>query len=278
MVAKLLYLCKRVRPDILLAVQFLTTRVKNPTKRDDYKLRRVIGYVTLTKYKRRFIDGNDEPNIFRFFIDAAFACHDDGKGQSALVGMLGNTAVITMCRKHKIATRESTEAELVALSDMMLIAEWAKEFMMAQGFEMKTPIIYQDNTSTITLVTTKTGGKLRTKHINARRAAVLQDILNERFIVKYINTKKMIADVLTKPLGGQQFKYLISFLMGKYRTSNTGVRCAVADAEEHANANRSDCGPSTSLLEGTNTDQGPKANDTTWNNAGSGEKAVRKRD
>ncbi len=34
-VAKLLYLSKRARPDILLAVQYLTTRVKSPTITDE---------------------------------------------------------------------------------------------------------------------------------------------------------------------------------------------------------------------------------------------------
>ena len=45
MVAKLLYLSKRVRPDILLAVSFLTTRVQSPDSDDLNKLNRVIKYL-----------------------------------------------------------------------------------------------------------------------------------------------------------------------------------------------------------------------------------------
>jgi hypothetical protein len=44
MVVKLLYLGKRGRPDILLPVQYLCTKVKNPTKSDVRKLERVLGY------------------------------------------------------------------------------------------------------------------------------------------------------------------------------------------------------------------------------------------
>ncbi len=39
-VAKLLYLGKKGRPDILLPVQFLCTRVQNPTVDDERKLER----------------------------------------------------------------------------------------------------------------------------------------------------------------------------------------------------------------------------------------------
>jgi len=43
--AKLLFLAKRGRPDIQVAVAFLTTRVKGPDKDDYKKLARVIKYL-----------------------------------------------------------------------------------------------------------------------------------------------------------------------------------------------------------------------------------------
>ena len=43
-VAKLLYLSKRARPDIISVVGFLCTRVREPTIEDQAKLRRVLGY------------------------------------------------------------------------------------------------------------------------------------------------------------------------------------------------------------------------------------------
>jgi hypothetical protein len=44
-VAKLLFVAKRARPDILLAVSFLTTRVKEPDSDDWKKLIKVSGYL-----------------------------------------------------------------------------------------------------------------------------------------------------------------------------------------------------------------------------------------
>jgi hypothetical protein len=44
-VAKLLYLAKRAHPDILTAVSFLCTKVTKPTKEDQKKLVRIMGYI-----------------------------------------------------------------------------------------------------------------------------------------------------------------------------------------------------------------------------------------
>ena len=53
-----------------------------------------------------------------------------------------------MCKssKQKIVTKASTEAELVALSDKMIVVLKAHEFMQSQGHvSEKAPVIYQDN-------------------------------------------------------------------------------------------------------------------------------------
>ncbi len=47
-VARLLYLSKCARPDILMAVGFLCTRVKEPTEEDQQKLQRLLGYLQAT--------------------------------------------------------------------------------------------------------------------------------------------------------------------------------------------------------------------------------------
>ena len=44
-VARLLYLCKRARPDVQLAVLFLCTRVKAPTQSDKRKLDSIVGFL-----------------------------------------------------------------------------------------------------------------------------------------------------------------------------------------------------------------------------------------
>jgi hypothetical protein len=57
--AKLLFLCKRARPDIQLAVAFLTTRVKAPDTDDYKKLGRVMKYLRATKDMPLTLEADD---------------------------------------------------------------------------------------------------------------------------------------------------------------------------------------------------------------------------
>ena len=66
-----------------------------------------------------------------------------------------------MSSKQKIVTRDSTEAELVGLSDKCMEVLKASDFMKIQGYDTGVPTVAQD---TITLVTKKKGGgKYRNK-------------------------------------------------------------------------------------------------------------------
>lgn len=63
------------------------------------------------------------------------------------------------CRKQNIKSKDSTEAELVALSDILIKVEVIQEFLYDVGELMREKmmdgksVIYQDNTSIIYLVT-----------------------------------------------------------------------------------------------------------------------------
>jgi len=52
----------------------------------------------------------------RMFIDASFTSSEDGAGHSAFVTFVGTAATIVKSSKQETGTKNSTEAELVALS------------------------------------------------------------------------------------------------------------------------------------------------------------------
>jgi len=118
-VAKLLYLGKRGRPDILLAVQFLCTRVKVSTCDDRRKLERVLGYLKFSKNWSRLID-NSKFECIETYIEASFAMHEDGKSQSGCMTFLGNTLVHEGCRKQKLITKNSEGTSNTVCSDCNL--------------------------------------------------------------------------------------------------------------------------------------------------------------
>lgn len=203
-VAKLLYIAKRGRPDILLAVSFLSTRVQSSTQQDMMKLTRVLAYINSTKELCLTIGIND-PNQIEVFIDASFAIHSDRKSHSGCVVILGSGGIISKSIKQKLVSKSSTEAELIAVSDQISQIIWIKNFLSDQGYEMKPIIIYQDNQSAITLENKGLTNNNRMKHIEIRYYFI-KDLIDQKQVeVTYIPTEHMVADYFTKPLQGKLF-------------------------------------------------------------------------
>jgi hypothetical protein len=205
-VAKLLYLAKRARVDTLLPIAFLSTRVKNPTEQDADKLLRVLKYLNGTAENVLVLQPGNTL-VLEGYIDAAFGCHPDGKSHTGLVVKLAGCTVLCMSSKQKLVTRDSTESELVGLSDKLMNVVQCNDFLKAQGVECGVPKIYQDNTSTITLVT-KGGGKYRTKYMRTRQAFVKERCEAGEVVVENLSTKNMIADMMTKALQGVLFRVM----------------------------------------------------------------------
>jgi hypothetical protein len=202
-VAKALYLCLRVRPDIATAVSFLTTRVSCSTKQDWAKMMRMLLYLKNNAHRGILLPTKGDIRVDAY-VDAAFCSHVDGKSHTGVIVRIGGALVMTKSTKQKIVSRDSTEAETIGLSDHTDKILWFHHFLKSQGYDPEPPIIYQDNKSTISLVT-KGGGKPRTRHLRARQYGVKQQIDAGEYTIEYCVTEAMIADVLTKPLQGAKY-------------------------------------------------------------------------
>ena len=89
----------------------------------------------------------DNTQILKWDIDAAYAVHKDLKSQTGGILTMGEGAAIAASLKQKINTKSSTEAELVAVDDLMGPILWTNYFLKAQGYNCKDTVIYQDNKS-----------------------------------------------------------------------------------------------------------------------------------
>jgi hypothetical protein len=212
--AKLLYLAKRIRADILTATSVLCTRVKKPTVEDRRKLDRIMGYLQGTISKSLVLHCDCDLGLIAH-LDALFGCHLDGKSHTGVAIFLGGQACIqAISRKQKIVTKDSTEAELVALSDILNVVILLDEFLQHQGHgSTHAPVIMQDNTSTISLVT-KGGDQIRNKHLRARQYIVKQAVDDKEVGVQHVRTDRMIADCLTKVVEDRQFEWATRQLLG----------------------------------------------------------------
>jgi hypothetical protein len=209
LVAKLLYLSKRIRPDLLLATSFLSTRVTKATLEDVIKLRRVAGYLMKTQHLTlQLCCHNIQELTVTTYIDASYGIHPDGKSHTGMAVTVGGGCIIAKSTKQKIVTKSSTEAELVALSDQAGVGMELGKMIYHQIFGGNDPsktipvILLQDNLSTMALINNGKPTHDATKHIPIRYFWVKERLKLNEIILRHCPTEIMIADILTKPLQG----------------------------------------------------------------------------
>ena len=91
--AKGLFLCKRARPDIQTAIEFLATRVKEPDEDDWRKLLRMMQYLNGTPDLVLRLSA-DNTNILKWYIDASYEIHPDIKGHTGGVLTMGKGEIM----------------------------------------------------------------------------------------------------------------------------------------------------------------------------------------
>jgi Reverse transcriptase (RNA-dependent DNA polymerase) len=211
--AKLLYLCKRARPDLQTAVAFFTTRVKGPDQDDYKKLGRTMRYIRSTRLMPLTLEA-DDMRVVKWWIDASFAVHPDIKSHTGGVMTLGKGAVYGTSTRQKLVTKSSTEAELVGVNDVLPKVIWTKYFLEAQGYGIKDSVVYQDNRSAMLLEQNgKASSSKRTRHINIRYFFVTDRLAAKEFSLQHCGTENMVSDFFTKPLQGSAFKKFRDMIM-----------------------------------------------------------------
>jgi hypothetical protein len=214
LVAKCLYLSKRTRPDIMLTVSFLVTRVSNATVQDLDKLSRLLKYINGTKNMGLSLTAS-ERLLIRCYIDVSHGIHGDYKSHTGSNTSIGTGSIESTSTKQKLVTKSSAEAELVGLSDKFSNAIWTSNFLRSQGYDVSPAIVFQDNKSTISLAEKGKSTSARTRHIHLRYFLIKDRIAQGDIVVKYIPTGEMTADILTKPLQGEHFRRLRKQLLGE---------------------------------------------------------------
>lgn len=216
-IMKVSFLAQRSRPDLLLPLSFLTTRVANPNQSDYQKLHRLLQYINGTQSLGITLSPKEIKLVA--WIDASYACHDDLKSHSGIVlslGEINNSASsinYVSSKKQKLITTSSAESELVAQYLGLKQIIWSRAILKDLGFEQAEPtILFQDNKSTITMSNNGSGGK-NSKHIDIRYFLIKEKIDEKSIELRYLETSNMLADILTKALNGSLFSKLRSRLL-----------------------------------------------------------------
>jgi hypothetical protein len=102
----------------------------------------------------------------------------------------------------------------VAISDYAGEPIHTRNFLIAQGYLIKSIVIDQDNQSSIVLTKRGYSTSDKTRHINIRYFWISDRIDDKEVIIEYVPTEEMLSDILTKPLQGERFIELRNRLLG----------------------------------------------------------------
>jgi hypothetical protein len=112
LVAKLLYLVKRSRPDGLLVISKLSTRVGCPYISDMKILKKMCEYFKSTADFGTVLKWELQGDV-NFFVDASYACDTDCRSRTGVVMSIGGVALSCWTNKQSLVARSSTEAEII---------------------------------------------------------------------------------------------------------------------------------------------------------------------
>jgi hypothetical protein len=204
LLGSLLYVANGTRPDIAYAVGALS-RYSDCYNDGHWKaLQRVLNYIVNTAdekliYSRGKIDTHG-------FVDSDFASDIiDRKSTSGYIFKMSNAAIIWSSKKQNIVTISSTEAEYVALTSAVSEALWLRNFIHEVQNKFIKMKIFCDNMSTIRMSDNE-AYRPRTKHIDVRFHFIREVIKNGEVDIKYVESRKNVADVLTKELSKEATK------------------------------------------------------------------------
>jgi hypothetical protein len=148
------------------------------------------------------------------FLDADYAGdHNDCKSTSGMIFILGGGAISWRSRKQHAVSTSTTEAKYIALSMAAKHGKWIAQFLVDidqakyVSENQKTIKIYGDNNASITLANQPQVNE-QSKHIDIAYHNVRDLCAHNIIATKYMLTKRMIADSLTKLLLRDQFGYL----------------------------------------------------------------------
>ena len=222
----LMYLATHTRPDILLPLSVLATKIEIATESDLDQVFHVARYINGTRDKHITLKPTDLQ--LQVYADASHAIHDNtSSGQRKSHGghilQLGGAHIQSKSNKMHLVTDSSTMSELVQLHQSMQELLWARELMIELGYPQSSsllqsrnahfedispgtpdrsshpPVIWQDNKSTITIATRIPGHKGHSKHLQTKFWVIHQAWKNKEIDVRYKPTKEMLADIHTKP-------------------------------------------------------------------------------
>ncbi|GKC07260.1 retrovirus-related pol polyprotein from transposon TNT 1-94, partial [Tanacetum coccineum] len=223
-IGSLMYLTSS-RPDLVQAVCYCARYQARPTQKHLKEVKRIFKYLKGTINMGLWYP-KDSGFELTAFSDADHAgCLDTRKSTSGGIQFLGDKLVSWMSKKQNCTAMSSAEAEYVALSASCAQVMWMRTQLQDYGFNYNKIPLYCDSQSAIAISCNPVQHS-RTKHIHTRYHFIKEQVENGIIELYFVRTEYQLADMFTKALPEDRFKYLVRRI---------GMRCLTpADLEEHS--------------------------------------------
>lgn len=208
-VGSLLFAGISTRPDIAFATAKLSRFNQRPGKAHHEAADRVIRYLYRTRHLSIQYGRKSTATSLVCASDASFADNRiDRKSSQGYMMKLFGGPIAWRANKQDTVTTSSTEAELLALSQMAKEAIYLSRLLLALTLQLDEPLTIQcDNLQTIRLMVQE-AAKLQTKlrHVDIHSHWLRQEVQRGTIRLQWQETQKMIADGLTKALNKLRFR------------------------------------------------------------------------
>ncbi|XP_070014717.1 secreted RxLR effector protein 161-like [Nicotiana sylvestris] len=206
-VGSLMYAMVCTRPDICQAVG-LVSRYQTDTGLAHWQtVKRIMRYLKGTADYALCYQGGKDLRLVGYSDADHGGDLDERKSTSGYVFLLSDRAISWSSKKKSCVSLSTMEAEYVALASATQEVVWLKKFLehlLDIAETTKAVLVYCDSEAAISS-TKDPKFHCKTKHIdikyNYARDMVKRKVVN----VKYVSTKDILADPLTKPLSRDAF-------------------------------------------------------------------------
>lgn len=197
----IMYIMLMTRPDISFAVSALSQFTSAPTLEHWKALLQVLWSLkSMASARLVYPFGFGNPLVLEGFVNADYNNSEDRHSFSGYVFTIDGVAIFWATKKQQTTSLSTMESEYMAASQAAREAMWLCQAMAELGQGIKTPtIIFTDNQSSLSL-TKNPEYHSRSKHIDTIHHYVREHVEDGNVEFRYISTKAMVADVLTKAL------------------------------------------------------------------------------
>ena len=230
-IGKLNFLEKSTRPDIYVSVHQCARFSESPKRSHAEVVKRIGCYLLVTRDKGLVIHPNMDWH-FDCWVDADFAgnwrqadAHQDpmtSKSRSGWIIRFAGAPITWASKMQTITAMSTTEAEYIALSTSLrevipllgLLREAREHGLCVDELPPKVLCtVFEDNSGALELARLPKI-RPRTKHINQAYHHFREHVERREILIEATQTKRQIADVLTKPLAEPAFAQHRKAIMG----------------------------------------------------------------